>query len=238
MKKLLLLLPFLFNLCFADTLTVYPDAGTGGTTVDGVISRSSVDEPFSTIRAGDGTSSNETGTEDAIAGVRASTTTDQFQLLERGYFTFDTSSIGIAIIDSATFSFYGLSKLSGLGETTMNIAEANLTNANALTNDDFQNISRTSFGSISYTSFSVAGYNDITLNTSGESNINTSGISEFSVQTGWDLNGSFTGSWASNGWNYFYGAMSDYTGTTRDPKLVIEYSLPSTGNALFFGSGF
>src|SRR3989339_1901691 len=97
---------FQYNFGF-DTLTAYPDASSGGTTVDGVVGRVEVDETFATIRAGAGNGFDVTGTEDYFCGLDATTTTDQFANLIRGIYTFDTSNLRWSEVSSVTLSLFG-----------------------------------------------------------------------------------------------------------------------------------
>ena len=79
-----------FNLGF-DTATFYPAAGAASP-VDGVVARHGIDEAFATIRAGAGTISSATDADAQASRLTASATTNQYSLLRRGIFLFDTSS--------------------------------------------------------------------------------------------------------------------------------------------------
>jgi hypothetical protein len=239
MKKLLLLLPFLFNLCFADTLTVYPDAGTEGDTGDASIGRFIIaGESWSSIRDGAGTNVSDTGSR--IASIRSDSGGD-WDFIYRGAFTFDTSSLSdSASITSATAFFYGAGKQDGVSITpTVNIYGFTGSAVNFQTSD-YSNFGTTEFSSdISYASFSTSGYNEFSLNSSGIANISKTGISKFGTrESTYDAPNSEPTATNDNQESGFTVSFADTAGTTSDPKLVVEYSLPSAGNALFFGSGF
>src|SRR3990167_7115079 len=100
---------------YHDQITVNPAAGANSP-VDGWVQRSAVDETFSTIRGGAGTTADTTGSSENTPVLSSSATTDQFAVLRRGIFCFDTSSIGInSDITSAIISFVGSVKNNGLG---------------------------------------------------------------------------------------------------------------------------
>lgn len=208
------------------TLTTYPDAGDPGTTtVDGQVRRSSVDETFSTIRNGAGNNRSLTGSTAGIL-LSSSSTTDQYNELDRCIFTFDTSTIGnSASVDSATFSLFGAALGSGLGSPDLHCAGATPASNTTLANSDYGQCQTTSFGSIANASFSGSAYNNMALNASGIANINKTGISAFSAQISWDLNNSFGGVWASLQNSGFTVRMADTADTTQDPKLVVNYSV-------------
>ena len=237
MKKLILFIPFLFNLCFADTLTVFPESGT---TVDGYITRSVSSETLSEIRSGTGTAVNDGG-QTLDLDLTSSSTTDEYSTLRRVFMLFDTSSIGSgATIDTATLSYKGSEAAfnSFGGSPEVDIVSTNPASDDALVTGDFTDRGTTSFGSVAVSAWSSGSYNDFTLNASGESNINTTGISKFGATIDWDTDNSLGVSWASSKTVEVKGYSSDRAGTADDPKLVINYTPGASDNALFFGSGF
>jgi hypothetical protein len=208
------------------TITVYPDPSTGATTVDGIVDRESVDESFSTIRAGAGTLVDAGQTVPNLPYIQSTTTSNQYQRLRRGIYTFDTSAIGAgAAVTGATLSIYGTSQFNGLGNPDLHVAAATPAANNTLDASDYSNVGNTSFGSVTYAGYNTGGYNDITLNSSGMANINTTGISRFCTRLSWDMLNDTTGLvWGSNKQSYFVNRMADFTGTTADPKLTVTYN--------------
>jgi len=224
----------------ADTLTVYPDAGTGNTTVDGNMDRGGVDETFSTIKNGDGNNSFDTD-DRLFFMLEASTTNNQFATMRRSIMCFDTSSMGTgATIDSAIISMYGFINTNALGGTPdLDIVASTPASNNEIVNADYSNLGTTVFSSIAQSSLSTGAYNDFTLDTNGEANIDVSGISKFGGRTSWDTDNSFGGSWSSGAVLNMIMRSADQAGTSNDPKLTITYTPEaSADNALFFGSGF
>lgn len=229
-----------FNLGF-DSFTVYPDTGSGSTTVDGRVYRSTAatGEVFSTITTSAGTTA---ATSDATGDVAflqtgASSTSNQFNTLVRGFFTFNTNQLNGAYPSSVVFSYYGSLKQNGLGSPDYHVAGVNLTAVNNIATADYLLRLQNSFGSIAYASWSTTGYNDVTLNNSGRESVNKNGITQFSVQTSWDINNSFTGAWALSSNSGFSGYFADQTGTTNDPKLTVTY-LAANRNFFYLRQGF
>lgn len=217
-----------YNLGF-DTLTAFPAAGDVSP-VDGYASREGVNQSFGNISLfGVGTNASTGGsTGDDTPHLVASSTTNQFQILRRSFFLFDTSSLGAsAIISGATFSTYGSAsntKSNQLGDPDYCLGSASPASDSTLVAADYQTRGTTRFGAISYASFTASQYNDITLNASGLANISKTGISKFSGQLSWDIDNSFVGSWAGNASSGFRATFADTSGTNQDPKLVVTFS--------------
>ena len=225
----LLALLFSAQVALATTTTVFPDAGTGGTTVDGWARMDGVDQSYATIIAGAGNSSLATLATSTFTNLNATSTSNQYTDNRRSIFTFDTSSISaLDNIDDATLSLEGTAQQNGLGEPDLHVVSASPAADNNLANGDYATLGSTSFGSVAYGSYSTSGYNDITLNASGEANINAGGITRFGTKDSWDVAGSFGGSWSSGQVSNFTGKFADTSGTSSDPKLVVNHSEPVT----------
>lgn len=164
--------------------------------VEGIVDRSVTSETFSTIRSGSGNDSNTTL---GSAYVLASSTTNQFANIQRGIVVFDTSSIVAgATIDSAFIALPAIQagqNKTGLGSTTLELVSSNPASNNSLTPTDYSTLGSTSYCSISQGSVAGAGTTVLTL--TNLTNIIPNGISKFGFILGWDLTGSFTGTWAA-----------------------------------------
>jgi len=220
------------------TLTVYPDAGTGGTSVDGRIYRGPVDETFATIRAGAGSTADTGVVNDNAAFLYANTTSNHYQFLTRSFYLFDTSALTTAAtISSAVLSIYGSGKSNGLGDPGLDIVASTPASNNNLVASDFSNIGTTVFATMAYTSYSTSAYNDFTLDSNGIANISKTSVSKFGSRVTWDTANSFTGAWASNGISTFQSYYAEETGTSKDPKLVITYTANSARLRSLLGVG-
>jgi hypothetical protein len=221
------------NLGF-DTLTVYPNVNPETTSCDGYVWRSGVDESFATIIGGAGVNSLDADV-DMYAYVFASTTTDQYKEIDRAVMLFDTSSLDSgATISAATISLWGLGRAGGLGQPPLHICSSAPSSNTAVVAGDYSTLGSTSFGNIAWASFVATDttYNDITLNASGLAAITKAGVTKFGAKIEWDLNGSFTGVWASNAGTFFQFASADNaSGTAHAPKLVVTFTPGNDLNA-------
>lgn len=208
-----------------STLIVYPDAGSGSTTVDGSTARSpSPAENWATIRAGAGEDAATNATQGYFGMCHSTTSSGLYDLLSRALYTFNTATIGAgSTISSATLSLRGALKALDLGSPALHVVASTPAANNNLQASDFGQTGDTSFGSVAYASFATDAYNDIALDANGIANVSKTGISRFATRLSWDLTGD-TPTWASNKYSYLYGYFADNSGTTNDPKLTVVYA--------------
>ena len=209
-----------------STLTVYPDASSGATTVDGFITSGyqSTIALAHAVTTGDGASTISPYTPKCVL-VRALHNGSGFYL-GRAFFLFDTAAIPDgASISGAVLSLFG-DAFAYINNTSSNvdIVATNPASNNNLVAGDFGNCSFTSFASIAQSSLSQSAYNDFTLNASGITNISKTGISKFGAISKLDLDQTTFGSVQDNVMAFL---EADYTGTSSDPKLVVTYSTTS-----------
>ncbi len=212
-------------------LIAYPATGTG-TPCDGPVNLVGQNVAFSTIVSGNG---NQGGLEsvggDAMAKIQASTTTDQYQAVSRGFFGFDTAAIGDSdTITRASFFERTYAKGNGLGNFGIGISAATPAANNALPASTFQTVGSTEFASRTYSEIPANGtVNEWVFNSSGRSYINKTGYTWIATRIKPDMDQSATGvTWASNAESYYLGNFADESGTINDPKLVVDYT-PSAG---------
>lgn len=241
MKKLLSLIVGLFifvTSASADMLIVYPDAGTGGITVDGWMRNQDTGGlTWSNIRdSANGDATFPSVTASSVASISTDTTTDDYDTMSRGDYLYDSSSLGSsAVISSAVKSIYGTTKVSTItGQTDLVVCSSNPASNNNLVVGDYSQVGRVSFGSITYAAYSTSSYNDITLNASGIANINKTGISKFSVQIEADRSDTEP-TWGSSQDISYSGYWADEPTLDKDPKLVIIYSAAQQDDTNFFG---
>ncbi|MEW6775624.1 MAG: hypothetical protein AB1405_04990 [Bdellovibrionota bacterium] len=207
------------------TLVTYPDAGSGGTTCDGMLEH---DESlsFANLRAAAGNAVNLTDTANQVTLQANNSITDVYDFITRIILTYDTRAIPAAApIFSATHSLGMGPPTTDLGDTSFHLAGASPAADNTLAASDYANVQRTSFGSFpSLSSIVPNAINDMPLNASGIAAIAKGGITKFSLQLGWDLTGTYTGTWSAGAQTKAILAMADFEGTTADPKLTVEYA--------------
>lgn len=214
------------------TSTFYPAFGAVSP-VDGRVFRDGVSESFATIRAGNGTGAQDLTTENQVTGLRSTGTVNEYQTIHRSVFGFDTSSIpDTDIISAATISVASAGAHEvGNGNDQVDVVSASgLASPSSLTAADYQNAfgtTRFATGKLISSLSSTAGvYNDWALNATGIAAINKTTNTFLGMRGKWDVDNSFTGTWASNAYTLFYGRYADYTGTASDPKLVVEHAAP------------
>lgn len=219
------------------TTTVYPDAHAESTSVDGYVQRIiTPTEAFGTLRGGNGTSANDSGSQDfAVDLFAGSGSSNTYQVLARGIYVFDTSSLpDTDVISAATISICSrTTKIDGLGGNgAVGITAATTASNTALAASDYQ--SNTSATRLADTDIDVGSwaadsvYNNWTLNASGIANISATGVSKFASKLGFDIDNTTTGlTWSSSGEILARNYMADQAGTSCDPKLVITHAAPA-----------
>jgi len=206
-----------------DPDTFYPDASAA----DGYVARTSASENWATIRAGNGTTHNDTAASEIGIGIYADATDLVWWNLYRSIFSFDTSSIPDGNnIDAAVISLYGTGKQDGLScSPSINVYSASPAADDELANGDFQTIGTTPYcdAAIGYAVWAVA-YNDFTLNATGRAAISKTGVSHFGFRdVVYDAGGTVP-NWVYTGvsnLNVYYSNNG-----TNKPKLVVTHSAP------------
>lgn len=217
------------SIVYAATTTTYP-----GTTVEDGYAQLSYASgsgvSFSSLRNGNGSTADYTGTNPTFYLYRTITTAGQYNILSRAIFQFNTSIIGSATITSSTLSAVITLSVTNPPTTTLNfsLTQASAASSTAILASDYE-------GTVSYntrftdsfptSTFPGSGtaYVNFPLNASGLANINTSGISKFAFRNNWDIDNT-TPVWVASSRIQPTIYFSNYTGTSLDPKLVIEYT--------------
>jgi hypothetical protein len=218
------------------TTTVYPDPNTETTTFDGGIgnifnaSGTSLSAAESTTTT---TNLNDTAVylqeNDYGIGIGYVRAPSGQHYPFRSATLFDTSAIGSDTIDSATLSLAtGLSSVDGMNDAYGYISVGSVTPASntgwSAADITFSNWGTTQYATgIDISSWAaVNNYNNFTLNATGEAAINGSGVSKFGFMHGREFeNQNWTGGSANS---YVRPFSADNTGTTYDPKLVVEHT--------------
>jgi hypothetical protein len=205
------------------TSTFYPDADAESTSVDGYLI-SSVFGTWAGARdattAGGGIADNDT-----ILLVRSYKSGANYGII-RSFTLFDTSALGDSdTIDSATVSLQPTGSGDGQDENAsvdMVVVQTSPAADTSLTANDYDNLTFTSGGSLAWNNFiggdDVGVYQDITMNATGLTWITKTGVTKLGFISSLDLNS--TDPTARSNANELCSA--DQSGTTCDPKLVVE----------------
>ena len=215
------------------SLTIYPDAGTGATTVDGFIKQFYNDDSgvtWATIRGDAGTNVYNTLTDGVYCWIAADGVgrDDKWTELGRSIFTFDTSVIetGATVNSAILYLHGGGGKADGLSITPdINIYGANPASDNELVAGDFDSIASTAFCDtpVTYANWSINGFNVFALNAAGKAAIVVDGITKLGARNAnYDVSGTAP-NWVAGANSYLAGYYADEAGTDKDPKLVINY---------------
>lgn len=222
MKKYFIILSFFFFIPFfyarAESVDIYSTAG------DGYIHRSAM--------SWSDTRDWSTGSSDYI-GTNASINTywDTTFGLDRFFSAFDTSILpDNAIISSVQLKFYVAAKYAthnGSYEYAV-IMPTTQENVNYLTDNDYDNFVATSWSDhlVILSGITAGTYNTLNFNSAGIENLSLIGYTKIGITTGYDLENEPPPETVGD--SGFIVQTSEYAGTSRDPYLTINYTIPET----------
>ena len=210
------------------TSTFYPSAGANSP-VDGWVWRSVASENWATIRATNGTNADATKKNTTTGIYWSYTTRGTFNLLKRFICLFNTAAIpNDDDIDSATLSVHGDTNANAaqIGGETFSVVSSNPASTSNLASTDFDigDFGSTAYGTRAISGWSRYGYNNFSFNTSGKSFISKTSLTKLGIIHSHDLSNTDPG----DVYSYASWRSADYTGTTSDPKLVVEHSASSS----------
>src|SRR5690554_5086987 len=185
-----------------------------------------------TLIAAAGTGGARTNTSSWACNLEtaANTQTGKFLVLARGIFSFDTS----AIPDNATITSATLKMVRSGGNNLLGDFEVCLVGASPTdptkhnvtdTNNDYPNVGSTEFASrVAFSDWAYLAQHTFTLNAAGRAAINKSGYTSFALRIGWDVDGSFTGTWGAEKWSELQVFTVDDATQANWPVLEITYT--------------
>jgi len=216
------------------TLTVYPEAGSGGSnvSVDAYVRRyNTAGETWATIHdSAVATAVVKDAETTLFTEIYSKGSSTDWIGLARSIFTMDTSSLGAsATVNSAVFSVIPSSKTDNAGiSPDMNVFSSSPADSNDVVAGDYDSLGTTPFSTAkAYADIVIASYNDFTLNASGLAAISLTGITELGLRNeNYDADNvePLHPGGLSNLQSRVLGYFADSTGTTNDPKLVIDYT--------------
>lgn len=207
------------------TLVVYPDAGTGATTVDGNVSFApGGGDTYANIRGGAGDGFQDATDNITIAQITASPIV--YTQMTRGIFTLDTSPIGTGTVTAATFEMVGSAKTDTEAKSPGVVVVTSTPAANnALQASDYSQLGSTAKSDeISYTSYVADNVTYNTFTISDLTIIATTGITKLGVrESEFDAPNVDPGLTAGNSVDFGIWT-SDALDATIHPKLTVTYT--------------
>jgi hypothetical protein len=220
------------------TTTFYPEPDSEGspTTVDGDVTNAVASTTWATVLdAATGTSADDSGNDLEIF-ISASTTTDEFEGCKRTVLLFNTSSIGVDTIVSATLETVYVYARDDFTSSVSVVTSTPASNT-ALVVEDYNQFGTTLLAANrTFASLTVnnSTYNAAALNATGLSSISKTGITKLGMRVYQDIQGAAgEPTWGSGHNSHLVAHSADRTGST-DPKLVVIHSGPFTPRAIMF----
>lgn len=216
------------------TTTVYPDADTETTSVDGEIRNleDPINSSWATIHdASAGSSANSNGGTIRVNLSIGSVQALPFEDLWRIITLFDSSPTpDTEIISAVTYSLYLSSKAKSISASydLRVVTSTPASNTDVVTGDFDQLGTVAQATDKTYAGLTASAYNDWAFNATGIGNVSKTGVSPFGARLATDADNTEP-TWESGNPNQQLNfASADTAGTTSDPKLVIESSTPVT----------
>ncbi len=201
---------------------VFPDTGTGSTTVDGHIEHDASVSWANTHDAA--TASNEPNESLVSMEVYSQFVSGSRYIIGRGFLLFDTSSIPDGDdINSAVIDLFVIQadNPDDDAQDYINIYTTTPAADNDLVKGDYDQIGTTEQAtSIDIANLTTSAYNSFVLNSTGLGNISKTGVTKFGAREGHDVESIPI----VTSKNVMIARSVDQTGTNEDPKLVVQHS--------------
>ena len=222
-----------------STLTAYPDADPETTTVDGfTVGGDGTNTTWATVRSATGNAFSDASQFMVLAGWLTGTASNTYQNIYRYICLFDTSSLtSSASISSAILSVFGRGKEDGGSNANVifNVYSSNPASNTGLANGDFSTLGSTSYATdVTYASFDGTNtvYTDFTLNSTGIAAVSKTSISKFGVREKTYDVGNVAPTWVNGNFTRALIFGAEETSGSKDPKLVVTYTLASPNHFL------
>lgn len=156
---------------------------------------------YSTLRSGAG--DNYLNTKASAAELTSASSKDTYAELRRGALVFDTSAIGSGTtITACTLYLYVSATQSGVGTPSYNVTNFSPANPDSLVAGDYDSFSSTKLCStdVPYSSCTPATWISFTFDSArlNDGSISKTGHTCIMFRDTWDINNSFTGTWAKS----------------------------------------
>ena len=211
-----------------STLTVYPDPNPETTTFDGWVIASGTNH----TNVVDSSSGNEGQSDTDGTNYATNHASLPTYYIFRSEFLFDTSTLtGSASISDAVLSLYAI-YANDPNSNSLRIVTSNPASNTGVTNTDYGNFGSTAQANdITFATIGGATetYHDFTFDSTGKGNVSKTGISKFGMRCTRDIGYQAPPNNSNDGLGMY---SADTTGTSKDPKLVITYTIASSLVAL------
>ena len=216
------------------TSTFYPDGNPESTTVDGSIEIVNLTSSgFTATRsATNGTHLNDVNTLSQVNRSGSPYTYyrgSNYIEMGRSYWLFNTASIpDTDDISSVVLSLWAFAKSDGINDANsfISITTSSPASNTALALGDYSQIGSTRQHETSedkdITGITTGAYVSWTFNSTGIGNVSKTGITKLGGREGHDMDNVAPTGGADSSVNFY---MADQTGTTQDPKLVVEHAV-------------
>lgn len=208
------------------TYTFYPDPSSETTSVDGRTTRDSTGAgaAWNLVRGAIGNTSNDTAST-IVVRIQADTTSNQYTLMNRGIFVFDSSAITDSdTITDATVSLYSTA-VSDVMSQSVGLTNAATASNTVVDSPDYKTnetyTTRYCDTDIDLGSITTSAYNAFALNATGLAAISKTGVTKFGSKMSGDIDNSEP-TWSTGANCTVTWSSADNTGTSQDPKLVVN----------------
>ncbi len=218
---------------FTDTTTTFfPDPHTETTSMDGIAYKDNGPGSYSALRTGNGTVGRTANASDAPSYLESDVTSNNWHFMTRGFFLFDTSSIGSSnAVSAATFSLVVSSKTTTMTDSHGLVASTPASNTTLVASDfegTVNNLTRfaTDIAGSAITADNAT-YNNWSMNAAGIAAVSLTGITKLGTKNASDIDNS-PPTWGNDIIASIQVDMAETAGTSKDPKLVVTYAAAPT----------
>lgn len=227
---------------YGTVSTFYPEGGPNPEAIDGSTGRGGVDETWGTIKGSAGNESSDSATTITQA-ILASTTTNQWEIMRRSVFLFDTRSLDDGWTISAATMGLVITSVTDDFSDSLSMVTTTPASDTALVDADFNVGNWTTTKQA--TDLTLAGltadsstYNDFTLNSTGRGNISLDGVTKFGIRNTSENDSGTQPGWGSNSASFAIIASSEevLSGDKR-PRLVVTHNTATAAITGTIGDG-
>jgi PKD repeat protein len=224
---LLILILLVVGTVSADTtLQLWP-------TTNGRVQHTIANGSYAAVRGGAGTDNAYVADEYSAPALYTISTTSEpnFSYINRMIWAFNTASVpDNAVISNVSFMIGLCGGTSfGFGNTSFGLTGGTLISNTSLANGDYDGFGSTEFiDRFNYSTIKNNDYKIVYLNEAGRNYIDKTGFTVFYGRDSWDIDNSFTGTWATNNKTRLVLKTVNHATPAYRPYINITYTVPLT----------